>query len=118
MRGLAMAVAGLFGAAERQVSFRADSWRIHVDDAGCNVAHGSEGIVYVARVDGGRQSVLHPVGNFDGLSNPSTPASLNTTGPKISSWQMRIWDRNRRKSSARGTNPCRIAGFIEPVAAC
>ena len=32
--GFAMAVAGLLGAAERQVRFRADGRRVHVDDSG------------------------------------------------------------------------------------
>src|SRR2546427_9907126 len=36
----AMAVAGLLGASEGQVGFRADRWRIHVDKSGVDIARG------------------------------------------------------------------------------
>src|SRR5438270_121450 len=66
-RSRAVAVAGLLDSAEREVRLRADGRRVHVEDAGVHVAHGDEGIVDVAGVDGRRQSVLHAVADGDGL---------------------------------------------------
>src|SRR5437867_2504260 len=48
---LAVAVAGLLRSAERQMHFRADGRRVHVEDPGVHVAHGQERFVHVARVD-------------------------------------------------------------------
>src|ERR1035437_8240434 len=49
--GFAMAVSGLFGSSEGQVSLRSDGWGIHVENAGFHLAHCREGIVHVAGVD-------------------------------------------------------------------
>ena len=49
--GLAVAVAGLLHATEREVGLGADRARVHVDDARLEVAHRAEGRVGVARED-------------------------------------------------------------------
>jgi len=59
--GFAVAVAGFLSAAEGQVSFGADGWRVDVDDAGEQVANGVKGAVHVARVDRGREAVGTPL---------------------------------------------------------
>ena len=55
--GLAVAVAGLLPATERQVRLGAGRAGVHVDDAGLEVAHRPEGHVHVAREDDRRQAV-------------------------------------------------------------
>ena len=62
-----MAVAGLFGAAEGQVNFRADGRSVHVGDAGVEIARGHEGFINIARIDGRGEPVLHAIGNFQGI---------------------------------------------------
>ena len=62
-----MAVARRLGAAERQVHFRADGGRVHVEETRVDIAHRREGLVDVAGVDRGRQSIGHVVGNPDRL---------------------------------------------------
>src|SRR6476659_1610894 len=59
--GLAVAVAGLLPAAERQVRLGAGRARIHVDDARLQVAHRPERRVGIAREDGRAQAVLRLV---------------------------------------------------------
>ncbi len=46
---------------------RADGGRVHIGDAGVNVAHGLKGLVHVAGIDGGRETIGHAVGYVDGL---------------------------------------------------
>src|SRR5574341_2032052 len=58
----AVPVAGLLGAAEGQVHLGADGGRVHVGDAGVEVAHGAEGQIHVAGVDGGGEPVGDVVG--------------------------------------------------------
>src|SRR5712671_4525885 len=67
----AVAVAGFLGAAEGQVGFGADGWRVDVDDAGEQVANGVKGAIHVARVDRGREAVGHAVGYFHGFLQAS-----------------------------------------------
>ena len=62
-----MAVSGLFGSSEGQVSLRSDGWGIHVENAGFHLAHCRENIVHVAGVEGGREAVGDVVANFNGL---------------------------------------------------
>src|SRR5882672_10949833 len=69
--GFAVAVAGFLGAAEGQVGFGADGWRVDVDDAGEQVANGVKGAIHVARVDRGREAVGHAVGYFHGFLQAS-----------------------------------------------
>src|SRR5690242_11045499 len=45
-RRLAVTVAGLLCAAERQVRLRSDGRRIHIDDAGVDIAHRRERLVH------------------------------------------------------------------------
>src|SRR5687768_16360833 len=40
---LAVAVAGAFGAAERQVNLGANRWRVNIHDPGVEIAHRAEG---------------------------------------------------------------------------
>src|SRR5712692_8738599 len=63
---LAVAVAGFLGAAERQMCFGADGWRVDIDDAGEQVADGVKGAIHIARVDRGGQAVWDAVGYFHG----------------------------------------------------
>src|SRR5438034_227560 len=65
--GLAVAVAGVLGAAEGQVGLRPDGGRVHVEDPGVHVAHGREGLVDVLGVDRRGQAVLDGVADGDGL---------------------------------------------------
>src|SRR5882757_2871383 len=69
--GFAVAVAGFLRAAEGQVGFGADGWRVDVDDAGEQVANGVKGAIHVARVDRGREAVGHAVGYFHGFFQAS-----------------------------------------------
>src|SRR5882762_8913588 len=69
--GFAVAVAGFLRAAEGQVGFGADGWRVDVDDAGEQVADGVKGAIHVARVDRGREAVGHAVGYFHGFFQAS-----------------------------------------------
>src|SRR5258707_10850070 len=69
--GFAVAVAGFLGAAEGQVGFGADGWRVDVDDAGEEIANGVKGAIHVARVDRGRKAVRHAVGYFHGFFQAS-----------------------------------------------
>src|SRR5258708_12795618 len=62
-----MSVACSFGPAERQMHFRTDRWRIDVRDAGIDIAHGLEGLVYIARINRRRESVLNSIGNLNGV---------------------------------------------------
>ena len=62
MPGLAVAVAGLLPAAEREVRLGAGRPGVDVDDAGLEVAHRPEGRVDVAGEDRGRQAVADLVG--------------------------------------------------------
>ncbi len=62
---LAVAVARRFCPAEGQVHFGADRRRIHVEDAGVNVAHRPERAIDVLRVDGRRQPVGDVVDDRD-----------------------------------------------------
>src|SRR6516164_3997152 len=71
--GLAMAVTGELRSAERQVDFGADRRRVDVEDAGIQIAHRSKGTVHVARIDRGRQAVLHAVPDLDCLVERSAP---------------------------------------------
>src|SRR5712692_2176944 len=68
---LAVAVAGFLGAAERQMGFGADGWRVDVDDAGEQVADGVKGAIHVARVDRRGESVGNAVGYFHGFLQAS-----------------------------------------------
>ena len=63
----AMAVAGLFDAAEGQVNFCADGGGVHVGDAGFEVADGGEGAVDVACVERCGEAIVDAVGNLDGF---------------------------------------------------
>src|SRR6267154_823620 len=69
--GFAVAVAGFLRAAEGQVGFGADGWRVGVDDAGEQVANGVKGAIHVARVDRGGEAVGHAVGYFHGFFQAS-----------------------------------------------
>src|SRR5256886_111587 len=62
---LAVPVAGLLHAAERQVRLGADRGSVDVRDAGVELAHGPEGGVHVARVEGAREPVLDVVVHGD-----------------------------------------------------
>src|SRR5688500_11733333 len=55
--GLAMAVAGRLGPAEREVDLGANRRGVHVEDPRVHVAHGCERFVHVARIDRGGQPV-------------------------------------------------------------
>src|SRR4029079_12097617 len=55
--GLAVAVAGLLPATERQVDLRAGGSRVDVDDAGLEFAHRAEGRVHVASEDARREAI-------------------------------------------------------------
>src|SRR5258705_12152836 len=57
MAGLAVAIAGLLPAAEREVDLGAGRAGIDVDDPGLEVAHRPEGRVHVAREDARRQAI-------------------------------------------------------------
>ena len=63
----AVAVAGLFYAAEGQVDFGADGGGVDVGDAGFEVAHGGEGAVDVFGIEGGGEAVVDGVGDLDGF---------------------------------------------------
>src|SRR5262249_13291777 len=65
--GLAVTVAGLLHAAEREVHLSARRSRVDVCDAGLQVAHRLERLVDVAREDRRREAVLHAVRGGDGL---------------------------------------------------
>src|SRR5712692_1520082 len=65
--GLAVTVAGLLGAAKGQVGLGADGGRVDVNDARVEIAHGLEGPIDVAGVDGGRKAIGHAVRDFEGL---------------------------------------------------
>src|SRR5713226_8915551 len=62
--GLAVAVAGLLGAPEGQMRFRANGGRVDVDDPGVEVARGLKSLVDVARVDRSRKPVDDAVGDL------------------------------------------------------
>src|SRR5271155_1528518 len=66
-RRFAVAVPGLLGAAKRQMRFGAYCWRVDVDDSRVEIARSHKGLVYVARVNRGRQSIRHAVGDFNSL---------------------------------------------------
>src|SRR4029077_6350355 len=57
----AMAVAGVFRTAEREMHLGSDRSRVDVRDSGLQVAHRPEGLVDVAREDGRGESVPDPV---------------------------------------------------------
>src|SRR5271163_141392 len=63
----AMAVARVLGAAKREVGFGADGGRVDVDDARFQITLGAERLIDVARVDRSRKTVLHAVGDGDGV---------------------------------------------------
>src|SRR6266581_9573796 len=52
----AVAVAGLLGAPEGQVSLRANRRRVYVDNSRVEIARGLESAVHVSRVNGSRKS--------------------------------------------------------------
>src|SRR5208282_6852907 len=66
----AMAVAGGFHAAEWEVHLGADCRSVDIRDAGIEVAHRSERLVYILCVEGRRQTVLDVVGDGDGVFDP------------------------------------------------
>src|ERR1700740_1349276 len=57
--GFAVAIAGLLGATEGELCFRADCGSVDIDDAGEKIAHGGERGVPVAGVNESRQAVGH-----------------------------------------------------------
>src|ERR1700739_3746565 len=63
----AMPVPGLLGAAERQMSFRADGRSVDVNNPGIEILDGSEGPVYIAGVNGGGKSIGNAIGHFNSL---------------------------------------------------
>src|SRR5262249_44087395 len=67
LAGLAVAVAGVLRAAEREVHLGADRAGVDVGDAGVEVAHGSERLVDVAREDRRGKSVPDAVRDADRL---------------------------------------------------
>src|SRR5207244_6988228 len=58
LAGLAVAVAGVFRAAEREVHLGAARAGVDVGDPRLEIAHRAERLVHVAREDRGRQAVL------------------------------------------------------------
>src|SRR5918994_2253668 len=64
---LAVAVAGVLDAAEREMHLGADRARVDVRDARPQVAHRAERLVHVAREDRRREAVLDPVRDLDRL---------------------------------------------------
>src|SRR5919201_5063042 len=61
LAGLAVAVAGVLRAAERQVDLGSDRAGVDVRDAGVEVAHRAEGLVDVAAEDRRREAVADAV---------------------------------------------------------
>ncbi len=78
-------------------------WRIDVDDSGLEIAHGLKGLVHVARVDGGGQSILHAVGDLDGLIERRTE-SRPPRGRRFLPARWSSWDRIREN-----------CGLVEPA---
>ncbi len=64
---LAVAVASRFGTAERQMHLGADGGGVDVSDARIQVANRGECLVDVLGVQRGRQAVLDPIGDFNGI---------------------------------------------------
>src|SRR5208337_4511817 len=54
----AVAVAGVLDAAEGQMHLGTDGGRVDVGDAGFEVAHGCEGAIDVARIEGSGEAVV------------------------------------------------------------
>ena len=104
--GLAMAVAGLLGAAKRQMDLRADGRRVDVNDARC-AGRASPGRPCSRRACRSTpKGRTHAVGDLERLleiverASPPPPARKSLPARCASS------DRNRQKPSARGTSRC------------
>src|SRR5258708_36258231 len=69
--GFAVAVAGFLGAAEGQVGFGADGWRVNIDDTGEQVANGVKGAIHVARVDLGGRRIIKKKSYLHGMMEGS-----------------------------------------------
>ena len=97
---LAVAVAGLLHAAERQMGLGADGRRVDVGDAVVELLHRAEGEVHVARCRSSSR------GRSARRCSPAPPRRTSSTritlstGPKISSCSSRL----------RGRTPAKIVG--------
>src|SRR5229473_7308655 len=65
--GFAVAVAGLLGAAERQVCFSADCRSVYIDNSGIEIARSLEGAIHVSRINRSGKPIGHAVRHIDGL---------------------------------------------------
>src|SRR4029079_9201819 len=65
--GLAVAVAGVLGAAEWQMDLGANRRRVDVEDPGVEIAHGRKGAVDVLRIDRRGEPIFDAVADLDRL---------------------------------------------------
>ena len=119
LAGLAVAVAGAAGAAERELDLGADRAGIDVHDARGQVTDRLERGVDVRGEDRAGQAVGGLVVDPDRLLPDRSASMMLSTGPKISSCAIRISAARRRKSSACRSCPSpgrRLRPTSPPVA--
>ena len=116
---LAVAVARVLHAAERQVHLGADRRGVDVEDARLELAHRREGLVDVPRVDRAGQPVRRQSSRRGSPPRASRSGRPSSPGPKISSQAMRICASASAKTVGSRNQPLRelalASSFAPPV---